>query len=151
MTSEANIWYVGVGEVERCMLLDATTKDELDDIQQSHLYGCVNANVILTEVDSLPLPLPVVLPFDNGSTKSEFFEDPVTAIQQQFSIYPNPSDGIFNLESENSGTITVFDFNGKLIQQFKIVAGMNKLNLEFLEQGVYLYVFDNHLGKMIIE
>ena len=52
-------------------------------------------------------------------------------------IYPNPSKGLFNLETTVEREITVVDIFGKVILSAKIEAGSHQLNLSELANGIY--------------
>ncbi|GEM_PF-2955216 len=54
-----------------------------------------------------------------------------------FTVYPNPSNGIFNLEAQNNATVTVFDMLGKQITSQKITVGTATLNLSSVTAGIY--------------
>lgn len=54
-------------------------------------------------------------------------------------IYPNPSNGTFNIIAENTGTITVSDASGKLIYAGKVTKGNNTVSLK-AKSGVYFLV-----------
>lgn len=52
-------------------------------------------------------------------------------------IYPNPSKGLFNLQSTVASEITVIDVLGKVITNTKLEAGAHQLNLSELANGIY--------------
>ncbi len=54
-----------------------------------------------------------------------------------FIVYPNPSNGIFNVQLENAATIEVTDVLGKVILTEKVNAGNNQLNISNNVHGVY--------------
>ncbi|MDE6515491.1 MAG: chitobiase/beta-hexosaminidase C-terminal domain-containing protein [Bacteroidales bacterium] len=51
------------------------------------------------------------------------------------SVYPNPSNGLFNIELPVAATIEVFASNGVLCQRVKAVAGVATLNID--RGGIY--------------
>ncbi|MDE6514710.1 MAG: T9SS type A sorting domain-containing protein, partial [Bacteroidales bacterium] len=51
------------------------------------------------------------------------------------SVYPNPSNGVFNIELPVAATIEVFMSNGMLYQRVKALAGNATLNIE--RSGIY--------------
>ena len=66
--------------------------------------------------------------------------------------FPNPTNGIFNLnlESELSYDIYIYQFDGKLVQKETALVGNSELNIEYLNQGLYLFVIYNEniaIGK----
>jgi len=56
----------------------------------------------------------------------------------QFQVYPNPSDGIFNLEGDKVlSEVNVYDLSGQLMQSIK-VGNREWINLSHLERGTYI-------------
>ena len=66
---------------------------------------------------------------------------------QKFQIYPNPSAGIFNIQTENSisnAKITVADLNGRIVYVSKSENLDNKsLDLNALQSGIYILNVSN--------
>lgn len=54
------------------------------------------------------------------------------------SIYPNPSNGQFNIDLKKSSSVEIFDMTGKLIYQTNLAEGKNSLNLNGKAKGVYI-------------
>ena len=57
-----------------------------------------------------------------------------------FTIYPNPGNGIFNVKFSNNGDydVDVFDVSGKLVYHInQLSSANNNLNLSNLEKGGY--------------
>jgi len=67
-------------------------------------------------------------------------------------VYPNPSNGIINIEfSQNiDGTITVFDAVGQIVLVEKITSTKQKINLENNERGLYFLQVENNNYKKVI-
>lgn len=55
---------------------------------------------------------------------------------KQWSVYPNPSQGEFNIKTEREAMFQLFDANGRFIRAFTLSAGEHQLN-EKLGSGVY--------------
>jgi len=53
-------------------------------------------------------------------------------------IYPNPSNGIFNIVSLENVSIEVYDLIGKLVMSQKISVGTNSFDISDFNTGVYL-------------
>ena len=60
----------------------------------------------------------------------------------QLTVYPNPSTGIFNIQTKNpieNATMTVYDLNGRIVYQAKSENIENKsLDLNNLSNGIYI-------------
>lgn len=74
-------------------------------------------------------------------------------------MFPNPSNGILQLECENCEfplSINIYDALGKVVYTNEFSSSMNTLNLEHLNDGVYFYKIadDNRhfsTGKILIQ
>ncbi|MDE7091072.1 MAG: chitobiase/beta-hexosaminidase C-terminal domain-containing protein [Bacteroidales bacterium] len=79
-----------------------------------------------------------------GEAKSEVAEAAytidVTANEDRelagVSVYPNPSNGVFNLELPVAATVEVFASNGVLVQRMKLSEGKATLNID--RSGIYI-------------
>ena len=74
-----------------------------------------------------------------------------------FSVYPNSSNGIFNMEQEapEALEISIFDSNGKVITQQKMNNYSSTIDLSQQADGIYFYKAvssDNRMktGKLIV-
>lgn len=106
------------------------------------------------------------LPNDSLS-KTFFMKDTVQLIVSNYNydysnnvkVFPNPSNGIIQLESKNASfplNISIYDVLGKLVYEEKITNSINTINLKHLKDGVYLYqiVDDSEkisTGKILIQ
>jgi type IX secretion system substrate protein len=77
----------------------------------------------------------VIMPVITGLTEQ---------ITNEVNVYPNPSDGIFNLDkSLVDRLIKVYDLKGVLVSEKKLRAGDTKLDLTHLESGSYVMKVGN--------
>lgn len=71
------------------------------------------------------------------------------------SIYPNPSEGMFNISGENIESIEVYDITGKLVMQQNINASNATIDLTNKAKGVYTLKSYNgnnvSVSKLIVE
>lgn len=69
-----------------------------------------------------------------------------------FSLYPNPSDGRFQVEMERryEGTMEILDMNGRLVEE-RSLNGDDRLDvrMEDAEEGVYLLNIKNENGENV--
>ncbi len=61
----------------------------------------------------------------------------ISTLTSNFIVYPNPSNGIFNVQLENAATIELTDVLGRVILTDKVNAGNYQLNLGNNVNGVY--------------
>jgi surface protein len=71
-------------------------------------------------------------------------------------VYPNPSKGIFNIETKESLNVSVYDLLGKKVKDIEVTETKNQIDLTNLKLGVYLVSTINQEGqskvaKVIIE
>lgn len=75
----------------------------------------------------------------------------LTVADNQFSsklsVYPNPSNGVFNIEIEDNGSIQVYDLVGKQIMNKNIQSGNSTINLSSFSQGIYFLKITNDLNQ----
>ena len=65
-------------------------------------------------------------------------------LKANFNFYPNPTDGIFTVNSgfENSATLEIYDVLGKqVLKTFKINKGANQIDASELSKGIYIIKF----------
>lgn len=73
------------------------------------------------------------------------------------SVYPNPSNGKFRINTGTNDTynIFVFDFNGRIVTQFNNADDQKYYNLNFLNPGMYiLHIMNNDINgstQIIVE
>ena len=71
------------------------------------------------------------------------------------SIYPNPSEGMFNISGENIESIEVYDITGKLVMQQQVNANNTTIDLTNKAKGVYTLKSYNgnnvSVSKLIVE
>ena len=58
--------------------------------------------------------------------------------KKKINIYPNPSNGIFNIENDNITKIEIFDLVGKLILKQENEFGVSSFDLNQYPAGIYL-------------
>lgn len=59
------------------------------------------------------------------------------------SIYPNPTDGVFTLQSSAEGTLSIYTVDGRVINTYKAVAGKTQITLPAsLSSGIYVGRFE---------
>ena len=55
------------------------------------------------------------------------------------SLYPNPvSDGVLKINLDHFSTFEIYDLNGKLISCLKLNKGVQEINIQFLNPGLYI-------------
>jgi Ig-like domain CHU_C associated/Secretion system C-terminal sorting domain/SprB repeat/Beta-propeller repeat/Bacterial Ig-like domain (group 2) len=62
-------------------------------------------------------------------------------------VYPNPSNGIYNIEIDDNATIEVFDLVGKKISEKSITFGASQLDLSGYNAGMYSLKVTNNLKQ----
>lgn len=70
--------------------------------------------------------------------------------EQQFSVYPNPSSGQFNIESNETYHYKVYDISGNKIVDNE-GNGNSKVNLSEFENGMYFMELESETGTQSIK
>lgn len=72
----------------------------------------------------------------------------------KFSIYPNPTTDVLNVElpaSANNTTIVVYSLTGVTVKQVQAKAGVNSISVSDLSAGTYFVKADNQVQKFIVK
>ena len=69
---------------------------------------------------------------------------------KDFSIYPNPSNGVFNINTNEAVSVSVTDMTGKVVFSPQIKNTGDILDLSMLQQGIYIAKVKKS-GKIYIE
>jgi hypothetical protein len=78
-------------------------------------------------------------------------EDIASSVYPDFKLYPNPSNGIVTIETENELTLNVYNIIGEL-KHHKTINGNQTIDLSGLEKGIYfLTLIDNQNSEKTIK
>lgn len=72
------------------------------------------------------------------------------ASAKNLSVYPNPSNGQFNIDMPNASNVTVYNVLGSVVYSTKLNAGINTINVNNLSDGVY-FVKSTVNGETIVK
>ena len=95
---------------------------------------------------SFPIGEPVAEACVNGGQLSQGFHQEwaiVTAVDDpmvqllEAKVYPNPTAGILQVETEESGNALLMDAQGHMIRRIKLEEGKNELNMTDISTGIY--------------
>lgn len=64
-------------------------------------------------------------------------------------VYPNPSNGIFNVVVKENANVQVIDFSGKVIVNQTVKAGESSMNISSVGTGVYFLKVTTEKGNVI--
>lgn len=77
----------------------------------------------------------------NGLLGNETFE------MSSFAVYPNPSNGVFNFNTEETIDVTVVDLTGKIVHTAKGLENGGSINLSGLQKGMYIAKINGVSGE----
>lgn len=98
-------------------------------------------DVITHQVDDTAYGVVNFKPYNCGAVQA------VTDLQKaKLQVYPNPSQGTFNLKSESEGNVVITDFSGRMVYSGSVIKGENKINLK-ATAGVYILNYQNETAK----
>ncbi|MBN2894000.1 MAG: T9SS type A sorting domain-containing protein, partial [Bacteroidales bacterium] len=58
-------------------------------------------------------------------------------------VYPNPTNGIFNIETDESYDVVVTDVTGKVVKYLVVDGGQSKIDITQQASGIYFVNFSN--------
>lgn len=96
----------------------------------SDQYGCSNSDTSMINIVECELPY-------NETSLDENTEDLV-------SIYPNPSNGEFTIESDENLNATITDAMGRIVQIVELKSGMTSVSIANEANGVYFIIIPAH-------
>ncbi len=96
----------------------------------SDQYGCSNSDTSMINIVECELPY-------NETSLDENTEDLV-------SIYPNPSNGEFTIESDGNLNATITDAMGRIVQIVELKSGMTSVSIANEANGVYFIIIPAH-------
>ena len=73
---------------------------------------------------------------------------------EEYKLYPNPSEGMFNIQLTEGqiGDVRVFDLQGRNVFNTFISSSNGQIDLSNLEKGIYLIEFkEGHREKIMIQ
>jgi len=73
------------------------------------------------------------------------------ALEAKFHIYPNPTNGILNLELNSEKEVVILNTLGQVVYSSKLNIGVHQLNLEVLAKGVYALRIISATGSQSIK
>lgn len=66
-------------------------------------------------------------------------------------LYPNPTSGVFTIETGHSGTLVLFTLDGKQLERYEVKAGITELSIPHgLAAGVYMCRFNADDGETLM-
>ena len=86
---------------------------------------------------------PIVTGTNCAVLSNESFE-----VANNIKIYPNPSNGIFAIETQEDSTVEVFDMIGKKVYSNKVYVGSSTIDLSNYTNGIYLLTVTNQKGNL---
>ena len=85
------------------------------------------------------------------------YREPVTSVMEEgrevISVYPNPSSGIYTIESDklSGGTLTVFNAQGSRVSVLSDLASKSHISLTHLPSGLYVLRFSKGLEVVTLK
>lgn len=64
-------------------------------------------------------------------------------IAANLSIHPNPSTGVFNIDTQKNYNLNVVDVTGKTVMSQKLNTSSNKIDLTNYKSGMYFFRLTN--------
>ena len=120
-------------------------KDVVYEVTITDLYtGCaVTLSHVVTDPDNTCLSEIIDTPWRRNGVSE-------TSELLNFDVFPNPSEGIFNINLNNSqkATLRVFDMNGQQVVEQAISEGQATIDLTTHAKGIYIIRIIDQLGQI---
>ena len=65
-------------------------------------------------------------------------------------IYPNPTRDFVNIELQEDSLVEIIDINGKIVKSLELSAGVNKVDVSDLPNGVYNIKTQESVSRLVI-
>lgn len=88
----------------------------------------------------------IVVPID--TTDTSIIKGVTDFSESNFSIYPNPSNGVFTVESKELGVAKFYDLSGRLVKSQALKVGINQVEIN--ETGIYFGVVREEKFKVVV-
>lgn len=117
---------------------------EYYDLANSNLPVFVHTNIIIEQVGATTPILSQTIVV--SSIQPEFELGLSSTKASDFSVYPNPSEGIINFKGDfdANASANVFDNSGRLVTTIQSITNGQSADLTFLHKGMYLVVVNNN-------
>lgn len=122
-----------------------STETTLSDTSSNGNNGTLN-NFTLNSATSNWLAGSIVTTGNNCATLSN--NDFTINDDNILTVYPNPSNGIFSISSQQESLVTVYDMIGKKVLSTKVSIGSSNLDLSNYANGIYLLTVTNQNGGL---
>ena len=141
-------------------------RNEVHLLPGFHAESGSDVHIFNAETQPECLPLDVFMRFANPAITNDDNESELSDIELNFilpenrfgySIYPNPADGIFNIECISSSNlmenleITVFDLLGNRVFEDSKHSQKFLLNLSGFTKGMYFLKINSEIQKLVID
>ncbi|BCY27615.1 LamG-like jellyroll fold domain-containing protein [Flavobacterium okayamense] len=122
-----------------------STETTLSDTSSNGNNGTLN-NFTLNSATSNWLAGSIVTTGNNCATLSN--NDFAINDDNILTVYPNPSNGVFSITSQQESLVTVYDMIGKKVLSTKVSIGSSNLDLSNYANGIYLLTVTNQSGGL---
>ena len=87
--------------------------------------------------------------FLDSTTVTSVTEEQLGINSLSIKIYPNPNNGLVNVESQIEAQVLIIDLQGRIVSNLSLVSGKNQISIEHLENGVYFLELSHPQGKEV--
>lgn len=142
---DANIYLIGYGKKNTDILGNADFDNIYETINPDSIKYIVSKLGFLNDTGYLQISGPI-----NENIKLHINPDINEEIKDIFKIYPNPAKNFITIETDkNTGTIFIYDLNGKSVLSEKINSNNSILDISNLKKGIYIVKFVENLRTQV--
>ena len=105
-----------------------------------------------SDVGDYGMNTPAYFAFDQINVGPEIIVNSVAQIEEQFSIFPNPTDGKVSIEGlTETENAQVYDLSGKLVLSQQQIENLSIIDLSGLESGLYFIHIKGKTAPIILK
>ncbi len=144
-------------------LMDIIVTEPLTELMEPEVTDNCSGEILITNNALLPIEIPgthiITWTFTDAAGNSMQADQNITIDDSansivsidgiEVTIYPNPSNGEFNIETSEVANITVINVLGRLVYKETLDLGENKLLLTHLPSGTYIIELASATGSTI--
>lgn len=111
--------------------ISASKEENCIPVNSKLLYECVGMNPQQFYIETI---------YEDGSAEKTGMY-PITNLREiklQTNLYPNPSHGTINIQSQLPGSLKIYDINSRLVLETQLTHGQNTIDISQLENGIYV-------------
>lgn len=140
------IWWQSYDINDRESFYDKVEITGMDILPSGSIFLCGNLEEFSDGFNSINRPF--IMKLDKHGClepgcRTDVSTDDETLVDPLGILYPNPGKDSFTFQSQNNGSIKIFNTSGKLLNEEIIISGSNSIDCSSYSSGLYIIQFDD--------